>query len=86
MTSITGEGLNERQRVLIGIASTCMLLSTIAIALRLVVRWSSSAILWWDDWIAILALVWVLEALSQCLEAYNMLRSRLSHGSRTFLQ
>ena len=65
MTNISGEGLNERQLLLIGIASTCLVLSTIAVALRLVVRWSSTAILWWDDWVAMLALVWVFKGFPQ---------------------
>ena len=62
MSSNSHQGLDERQLLLIGIAITCIVLSTIAIALRLVVRWSSTAILWWDDWVAMLALVWVFQA------------------------
>ena len=61
MTSISEESLNEQQLLLVRTTSTCLLLSTIAVALRLVVRWSSTAILWWDDWVAMLALVRVFK-------------------------
>ena len=57
MSGIPGEGFNARQVHLIAVTSACLVLSTVVVALRLLVRWSSAAILWWDDWVAVLALV-----------------------------
>ena len=57
MADIHREGLENRQVQLIAVTSTCLALSTIAVILRLLVRWSSSATFWWDDWVAVLALV-----------------------------
>lgn len=57
MSGIPGEGLNRLQVQLVAVTSTCLLLSTSAVAMRLIVRWSSAAMLWWDDWLAVLALV-----------------------------
>lgn len=57
MSGTSGEGLNDRQLQLIAFTSTCLVLSTLAVVLRLLVRWFSPANLWWDDWITVLALV-----------------------------
>lgn len=57
MNGISGEGLNDRQLQLIAFTSTCLVLSTLAVVLRLLVRWFSPANFWWDDWTAVLALV-----------------------------
>lgn len=57
MSGIPGEGFDNRQVQLIAITSTSLVLSTLVILLRLLVRWSSVVILWWDDWVAVLALV-----------------------------
>lgn len=57
MSGVSGEGLNDRQLQLIAFTSTCLVLSTLAVVLRLLVRWYSPVNLWWDDWITVLALV-----------------------------
>lgn len=57
MSGIPGEGFDNRQVQIIAVTSTCLVLSTVAVVLRLLVRWSSAAVLWWDDWVAVLALV-----------------------------
>lgn len=57
MSGIPGEGLDSRQIQLLTVTSTCLVLSTLAIGLRLLVRWWSAARLWWDDCVAVLALV-----------------------------
>ena len=58
MSGVAGEGLTNRQIQIVAVCTTCLTLSTIAIALRLLVRrMIATADLWWDDWVAILALV-----------------------------
>lgn len=58
MRDISCEGFTNRQIQIIAVCTTCLIVSTIAIALRLLVRRViATASLWWDDWVAILALV-----------------------------
>lgn len=57
MSGIPGEGYDNRQVQLIAVTSICLALSTVAVVLRLLVRWSSAARFWWDDLVVILALV-----------------------------
>ncbi len=57
MGDVHREGFENRQVQLIAVTSTCLALSTVAVILRLLVRSSSSATFWWDDWVAVLALV-----------------------------
>ena len=70
MSGIPGEGLNRLQVQLVAVTSTCLLLSTSAVAMRLIVRWYSAAMLWWDDWVAVLALVGLFGILVLRLDAY----------------
>ena len=57
MSGFVDEGLNVRQVLLISVSAVCLGLSTVVVVLRFVVRQISAARLWWDDWIAMLALV-----------------------------
>ena len=57
MSGVDGEGFTHRQIQLISVTSTCLVVSTVAVALRLLVRRKTAAALWWDDYFAILALV-----------------------------
>lgn len=57
MSGIFEEGFNDRQVQLIAVIITCLVLSTLAVVLRLLVRWFSAAGFWWDDGVVILALV-----------------------------
>ena len=58
MSGVVHKGLDNRQVQIIVVCTTCLTLSTLAVALRLVVRRViAPAGLWWDDWVAILALV-----------------------------
>ena len=57
MSGLEGQRLNNRQVQLLAVTSTCLALSTVAVTLRLFARWSSAAKFWWDDWVAVLALV-----------------------------
>lgn len=56
-SGVSGEGYTNRQVQLIAVTTTCIVLSTSVIVLRLLIRWKSAANLWWDDRIAVLALV-----------------------------
>ena len=61
MSGVIDAGLDNRQIQIIAVCTTCLTLSTLAIALRLLVRrMVAIADLWWDDWVAILALVFSL--------------------------
>ena len=56
--STSGAGYSERQVQLVAVCTLCLVLSTIAVALRLLVRrFGSVANTWWDDWITVVALV-----------------------------
>ena len=58
MSGAIGQGFTNRQIQIIAVCTTCLTLSTLGIALRLLVRRIiATANLWWDDWVAILALV-----------------------------
>lgn len=57
MSGIPGEGFDKRQLQLVAVTTTCFVLSTLAVVLRLVIRSCSTVLLWWDDWITALALV-----------------------------
>lgn len=48
---------NVQQRDLLGVASFGLFLSTLAVGLRVVARRRLSVALWWDDYLAISALV-----------------------------
>lgn len=60
MSGVPGKSFDNRQVQLIAVTSACLVSSTLVIVLRLIVRWSSAAVLWWDDWVAVLALVWLV--------------------------
>lgn len=63
MSGVSGEGFTNRQIQIVAVCTTCLTLSTVAIALRLLVRRViATADLWWDDWVAILALVCLFSA------------------------
>ena len=58
MASESQSGYSERQVQLIAVCTACLVLSTAAVGLRLLVRrFGSVANPWWDDWITVLALV-----------------------------
>ena len=58
MSGVPGEGFTNRQVKIVAVCTTCLTLSTVAIALRVLVRRViATAGLGWDDWAAILALV-----------------------------
>lgn len=57
MNDGSNEGLNNRQIQLIAVTTTCLILSTSVVVLRFYARWITAAHYWWDDWIAIVALV-----------------------------
>ena len=66
MSGVSGEGLTHRQTQLVAVCTTCLTLSTIAVALRLLVRRViATAGFWWDDWVAVLALVTLFSAFSR---------------------
>ena len=66
MSGVSGEGFTNRQIQIVAVCTTCLTLSTIAIALRLLVRrLIAIADFWWDDWVAILALVSLFSAFSR---------------------
>jgi hypothetical protein len=47
----------ERQTSLIAVTSFCIIISTFAVILRLLARRQFHIKLWWDDYIAVIALV-----------------------------
>lgn len=51
------DGYNSHQVQLIYVTSFCLISSTFAIALRILARRQFGIKLWWDDYIAVLALV-----------------------------
>ena len=58
MSGVPGEGFTSHQIQIVAVCTTCLTLSTVAIALRLLVRRViPTAGLGCDDWAAILALV-----------------------------
>ena len=66
MSGVSGEGFTNRQIQIIAVCTTCLTLSTIAIALRLLVRRLIAIVdFWWDDWVAILALVSLFSVFSR---------------------
>lgn len=58
---------NDRQNQLIVVTSFCLIVSTIAVVLRLIARRQFSIKLWWDDYICIVALVGGRESFPTCL-------------------
>lgn len=48
---------NDRQRNLIAVTTFCIIISTVAVALRLLARRTFNVNLWWDDYVAVIALV-----------------------------
>ena len=63
MSGASGEGFTNRQIQVIAVCTTCLTLSTLMMALRLLVRRViATTNLWWDDWVAILALVYLFLA------------------------
>lgn len=48
---------NTRQKNLIAVTAFCIIISTIAVALRLLARRQFHVNLWWDDYVAVIALV-----------------------------
>ena len=66
MSGVSGEGFTNRQVQIVAVCTTCLILSTIAIALRLLVRRVIAIVdLSWDDWAAMLALVCAFSAFSR---------------------
>ena len=66
MSGVSGEGFTNRQIQIVAVCTTCLTLSTIAIALRLLVRRKiATTDLGWDDRVAILALVCPFSAINR---------------------
>lgn len=57
MSGVAQKQLNSQQIRLVAVCTVCLLLSTTVIALRLLARRASGVKFWWDDHVAILALV-----------------------------
>lgn len=56
-----GGHYNERQRELVGVAIFGLIISTLAVGLRITARRRLRVALWWDDYLAIFALVSTME-------------------------
>ena len=48
---------NPRQKNLVAVTTFCIVIATIAVALRLLARRQLNVNLWWDDYVAVIALV-----------------------------
>lgn len=48
---------NSRQHNLVAVTTFCIIIATIAVALRLLARRQFHVKLWWDDYVAVIALV-----------------------------
>lgn len=57
----SGGPYNVRQRDLIGVSAFGLFISTVAVGLRMLARQRLRVALWWDDYLAILALVRIIE-------------------------
>lgn len=58
---------NTRQRYLVAVTAFCITIATIAVALRLIARRQFHVNLWWDDYVAVIALVGVASTLASPL-------------------
>ena len=56
-TAIPGDIHASKAHLILGVSIALLILSFIAVALRLLARRLSGAGLWWDDWLIIAALV-----------------------------
>ncbi|MCJ1462477.1 hypothetical protein MMC07_001079 [Pseudocyphellaria aurata] len=63
--SYPGGHYNERQRELVGVAIFGLIVSTLAVGLRITARRRLKIAIWWDDYLAILALVSVWNGLGR---------------------
>lgn len=57
----SGGHYNVRQRELIGVSAFGLFISTTAVSLRMLARRRLRVALWWDDYLAILALVRIIK-------------------------
>ena len=59
-SAIPGDIHASRVHLILGVSIALLVLSFVAVALRLLARRLSGAGLWWDDWLIIAALVYML--------------------------
>lgn len=64
MDVFTEQTYTARQKQLLGVCIFCLIISTLAVILRLLTRRLFDAKLWWDDYIVVLALVFASLAFS----------------------
>ncbi|KAL9133326.1 MAG: hypothetical protein Q9175_005495 [Cornicularia normoerica] len=84
MNGVHVEGFDNRQVQLIAVTSTCLALSTVTIILRLLVRWSSAAMFWWDDCVAVLALTVYVQQITWVLSTGLIILAILLFYTRIF--